>query len=1343
MAEPYFPGGPRPQSLSKTLEDFKRLGKGLLVGETADILGLPADLVGLYYDVRYGQTPQGIQTLIDRYGSEALAKTFMGKDFPEFSFENFGKDENLESAGRALAPGALLTKAIATARLAARANKYPPNNGGGGYALATTGGDNFINPLNDVPETTAERLYMSQGFPGGGQSKKAKTEDPFFDELLPDPDARLNSTGSVFSNLLNELHKIGDEPSKLSRSKPKVKFMGKDNRNRPILEETGEFETKGIDFTKEPTGAELLAYFENKLTKDMGKKFGGEGLKDSGGSGLQSRLGKEAVESGLIRYLELNPDEVMTKEKVINLASLFKPQINMRTYSGVEQAELSINIRDLDTRIRALPNGDPSKPALERQLKELNEKMDTYNDDNPWSYTGIQELKVQDMARGGGSFSEDNQRLVKTDNFTFLFSGGDGQQMLLGKKADSSSANEIDKMITEVDDYFKAMGETTSLKQLLPGKTHGYRIPNYQGHIRASAMDTIDPVTGRKYKTLSINEIQSNQAGDKGLTAASQDSKISAEIQKLIDKRNASKSDAEGDLGDLTPPELEKLNRLLRSSGRMDKSTSMRSYFAELDQGLTLGDNDILGIPRVMTNKTRMDALQIAKKDKELKTGFANLAEEKAVLQKQAENAGKIAEEARRDLTKLANDSRDAKRAFFNTDLRLNRDKLLLADFKKAKEQLIKDLLDADSSISGVTLNDRDAGMSPTLASMFYKNSRTSEGEHLPTGRGLDANDMSKVLNFTGSERTTLDNLADDNLKLDAIKKASKARYGTQGDVDILSEILTDKNTEVAYQLGLFKLPFGDPTAGRKVIISDIDMMRDYYADLTKMYEEGKLGPPGTEGPDGAFNRLNKTEVSYEDYIRVKNIANGPDYFKDRANAEKTLRYLMNDRERKIEASLIRTEIFNKVMNDPKVTELLESDNIIEIKDRLAALQKDTKTNKGADGAGYYTREHYRERRKIFDDLLTDFGLEAKGDESIDTIFYSLPESKGKSPIAAAFAKAADEVYDQYSKTLQTVPVLRSGSFFNTLAPKSVGEAGKRAKKREKKKDTILSKFFKKDKLWDAKEFDKKLIARKRETINDAFDTYVKDNFISSSTMIESSVAKKGLEQFKKDKEFLEKKLADAEALEQDSIIQLEDFNRDKDLDQILENLKDKLPDDLQRSLEQIIKHQKSTGNDFETFKINPPVLDYNQMTELMVHNVIKEAKKRGFERVIFPSMDAYDDVGQREYLSRGLGIGRVQRSIYGDLDTKTAYDFAVGEPLTNALKKYGQGYITANEVIAAKTQGAGRARVGRKQDIPNAIDDDLHRIVDLTIEEASKKADSNIPRMAKGGILTKFRKAS
>ena len=74
---------------------------------------MPADLLGLYYDVRYGETPQGIQSLIDTIGSEALAKRFMGEDFPEFGM-------NLESLGRVMAPGALLTKGIASARLAAR-----------------------------------------------------------------------------------------------------------------------------------------------------------------------------------------------------------------------------------------------------------------------------------------------------------------------------------------------------------------------------------------------------------------------------------------------------------------------------------------------------------------------------------------------------------------------------------------------------------------------------------------------------------------------------------------------------------------------------------------------------------------------------------------------------------------------------------------------------------------------------------------------------------------------------------------------------------------------------------------------------------------------------------------------------------------------------------------------------------------------------------------------------------------------------------------------------------------------------------------------------------------------
>ena len=167
-----------PQTLDETLLDLKRIGKGLLVGETADILGLPADLIGLYYDVRYGETPQGIQSLIDTIGSEALAKKFMGESFPEFGM-------NLESAGRVMAPGALLTKAIASARLAARLkDTLPPGGGIGDLATETVG----VGRVDDVPRTLAENLAMTRADDTGGPKKigneSVTGEDEFFKDKV-------------------------------------------------------------------------------------------------------------------------------------------------------------------------------------------------------------------------------------------------------------------------------------------------------------------------------------------------------------------------------------------------------------------------------------------------------------------------------------------------------------------------------------------------------------------------------------------------------------------------------------------------------------------------------------------------------------------------------------------------------------------------------------------------------------------------------------------------------------------------------------------------------------------------------------------------------------------------------------------------------------------------------------------------------------------------------------------------------------------------------------------------------------------------------------------------------
>ena len=1355
MAQPYFPGGPVPQTLDQTVDDLSRIGKGLLVGETADILGIPADLTGLYYDMRYGSTPQGIQSLIDVVGSEALAKKFMGEEFPEFGM-------NLESAGRLMAPGALVTKGIASARLAARMGKYPPSNGGGGFELATVGGGK-LDPIDDVPETASEKLFMTRSDDTGGGAAR-REEEQYFESDRPEIESRLNSDGTIFSNLLNELEKIGDTSSRLSIIKPRM-IPKRDSNNKIIkdaagnvVKEPGAPQIKGIDFSQKPTGKELLAYFRNDLEPGFAKKFGGQGLRDMDGSGLSSRLGKEAVESGLIRYLELNPDEIMTKQKVVNLASLFKPQINVTAYSKSEEATLGPEIARLESEISALIPTIPTDtsikdaPAIrakQAELDVLKARQKEYNSHNPWSYTGVQELKVQDLARGEGPLTENNQNMIRNDSLTFLFSGDDGQATLMGKVVDKSSTNEVDRTINEIDDYFKAMGEVTSLKELLSGKRHGYAIPNYFGHVRATAFTMKDPVTGREYKALSINEIQSNQAGQKGKKILAEDPKVTKKIQDLLDKR--AKLNSEGSA--LSDGELEQLSRLASSSGRIGPYDDVNTFLDEIDRGVLLDQFD--KDASIMTNKTRMDALQIVKEDKTQGSGFVNLAEDKRVLQEQAEKARVKATDARNELVDLNNSVQSLKRAMFRTDEKLNRDRLLLSDFKKAKGQISQDILNADSG-GGFTTIDRDTNMPRFLSSLFYQNHRNSTGSggilagHLPNGRGFDEFELGQLVELTRADR-------DNGATLDLVQQRSKARYGTQGNVDILSEVLSDKNPEIGDDFKLFDLPYNqaeDPA--RKVIISDIDMIRDYYSDLQKGLEEGTVDP-------ATFNFMNTSTPNYQGYINLKKMVNGQEYFRDKDNIKKTISYLMNDRERKLEAGLFKTEVFNKVMNNPKVSELFESDNMIELRDRLENLNKRSEAMKPfVDDPMTDVTSVIDEKRKILDDMLTDFGL-TKTDLS-GTSYFSLAMLEGRSPIADAFKQAGNEVYDEFRRTQRKIPVL-SNNLYMRLNPKRVSES--EALVIKDPDSNVLSeaaqsfgagfsKFFKKPKGWNVSDFNKGLSdpEAKRRQIDQIFEEYVEENFNNNATIVESAIAKRGLEQFKRDKEFLENKVRDAEVIEQDSVNVLENFNMEKDFDKVLNNLRDKLPEDLKKSLNKIIEHQKG-ATALSQFQQNPPIMNYDQATELMTHSVIKKAKELGYERVVFPSMDAYDDVGQREKL-KNLADDRLsgtKRTVYGDIEQKTAYDFAIGKPVTNALKKYGKGYSTAPEVIATKAplrSSSGEdyrqgqlARVGRKQEKPNAIDEDLHRIVDLTIEEASKKADSRIPRMAKGGIFSKFRKAS
>jgi len=122
-----------PQGLGKTLSDLKKIGKGVVVGETFDLAGAPADLADAFFSIRKSLFPgsdlgeaKAAQELAKGIGSEALIKK-AGVDIPEFGF-------NLESAGRVAAPGLLLTKGAAGVKLLSKLmDGGPPSSG---FAMA-------------------------------------------------------------------------------------------------------------------------------------------------------------------------------------------------------------------------------------------------------------------------------------------------------------------------------------------------------------------------------------------------------------------------------------------------------------------------------------------------------------------------------------------------------------------------------------------------------------------------------------------------------------------------------------------------------------------------------------------------------------------------------------------------------------------------------------------------------------------------------------------------------------------------------------------------------------------------------------------------------------------------------------------------------------------------------------------------------------------------------------------------------------------------------------------------------------------------------------------------------
>ena len=982
MAEPYFPGGPKPQDLGKTLEDLQRFGKGLLVGETADILGLPADLAGLYYDVRYGQTPQGIQTLIDRFGSEALAKRFMGKDFPEFSFQNFGQDTEggLESAGRAFAPGALLTKAIATARLAARMKNRPPSDGGFGsqFAMAGVGASKIPAP----PPTTAEQLMMTTDQTLPSMPEPPKKADVFEDDYLKKNvsiAARMSKDDVFYSNLLQEIENLGTgqgelqqlkqtrmpvfEPGKFKKGKPIPK---KDEFGNVIYQEEITTTVEGIQFPM--TGAQILEKFKT--------------LK----GGINNRLYKEAEEVGLIRYLELNPKEKFEaadgKEKLYNIASQFTPDIEVNVYKESDQLALESQISNLKSAA-----ADPTL-AQEQKTDFLNQIRNLEAIKNR-SRQGMGNKGQQRIDPGGDSVYD----VVHT-----IFGTGSKGNKLLGSSVDRfNSTNTVKKAYQELEDFFKSVGDTDSIKELRRSYSeHGFQDAvdgGYFAHTRA-----VDGFMGfelganapKLEDSRFVNELQINQAMKKQEKLIQDSPERKAEVQRnktaeeaKILKANNRINQAKLDLADgkITSAQANAIEDMAQE--QISRSTKIIS---SLNKALNNKNEIIL-------NSTLMDAQQILKLDKENKLGISTFTATKTKLQDKAKELIKEKDDFMAEYDKLEKFTTPLKEKVFKVDNDVNKAALLQSTYNLNKDPIIRFL---GEDVVNPQNNTFMFSTAPTYAATESRLSKT----------GFN---MSRI---------NPDDVAEMNIGIPAsIKKFIQSKFTPEEGKSLLLKggETSARNVQEALMTRGMDHKAGEDSAlytflnsGRDARLIDKELLRDYFGTVDKLIKDKKLNPEQFDY-NLRFNNIDEgreahgsgIEYTFAKYVQMKLLDN-PDYFKDSENVSKFFKDAFRNHGLELEQKYVKALVIKNIVNDNEFRRLVGKDNIKELAQRLEAAEKKRRT--AFDDTPFISDP---ERKKVLQDFLADAELDRTG------------KTKGSKIIE----KIIDKTVNEYTKLNNSIPV--------------------------------------------------------------------------------------------------------------------------------------------------------------------------------------------------------------------------------------------------------------------------------------------------------------------------------
>ena len=1288
----------QPQGLGKTLDDFKRLGKGVAVGETFDLVGAPADLADAFFSIRKSLFPysdlgeaKAAEDLAKGIGSEALIRK-AGVDIPEMGF-------NLESAGRVVAPGFLLTKgAVGLKLLSQLMNKTPPPSGG--LAMATTVGSKLPTP---PPQTTGEQLMMTTDANLPSSPREPERAQIFEDDYLR-KDVNISSSmskdGVFFSNLLQEIENIGTGQSRLgeliSERLPVYKKdaqgnLIKNKKGKPIPEKGPDgrvifgdetrTRVEGIDFSTDPTGADILERFKT--------------LK----GGINSRLYKEAEEVGLIRYLELNPEEKFGanggKEKLYNIASQFTPEIEVNVYKESDQLALDSQISQLKNQVAEPTLPQQEKTDLLTQIRDLEDMKRRSN-------TGMSNKGAQRIDPGGDSVYD----VVHT-----IFGTGSKGNKILGSSVDRfNSTNTVKKAYEELEDFLKSAGDTDSLKELKQSYSeHGFNSAvdgGYYAHGRA-----VDGFMGfelganapKLEDSRFVNELQINQGMTKNRKLIQDSPERIAEVQRNIanqtqrviainDKIAQMTNDYQA--GKITRDQLNDFNNAAQK-----KIVDINTVISSLNKSLN-NKNDIV------LNSTLMDIQQVLKLDKENDIGISTFTETKNKLQEDAKLLIKEKDEFMTEYDKLEKFVTPLKEKVFKVDSDVNTAAVSQSLYNMNKSAITR-------------FFDEDVAQ-PTFNSDLFAILPTAKGTTVTLQfDGILGNfDKNSVIQMNASVP-------------DSIKRFIKNRFTQQEAENLIlkggntadttrSAKLSFVNRGIQVQ-GDFKdnSLFSFLNRGRDAKVIDRGLLRDYYETVDRLTQNKKINPAQFDETSRGLGidkgkEARGMDINFAKYVQMK-ILDNPDYFKDPKNVSKFFKDAYRNHGLELEQKYIKAAAVKNIVNDNEFRRLVGKDNIKELAQRLEAADKARRTNFD-DIPNVFDSE----RRKVLQDFIADAELDraakTKGSKIVEKIInktideYTLqnnsiptPLSTGNNRVSFSRKIKGSDGFLRYKADLGVENVV---DFTYTPPKKILGVTAPGAR------GTVDFKFV-----------DLSPEAQKNAVKQDLYGDIHRNVFSEYRNPIIESMANQerlsGLDAEKAVAEERARKLVDKiNNLKE----KLRPFEQRGAMLKLIEKLGDKVPPKMKESLKETLKHV----NPNESFQLakNPPVQDSQQGLEMMVHRMVSDAKKEGKRYLIFPKLADYA-------APRSSG------------DPKK-YNFAAGtQQLGSILKKYGDAYFTKERVFSSSTDippvSNRMIEIGKVRGGPVNEESDLFRIIDLSKIDS----DLKIPRFAKGGIFNKFRKVA